>query len=207
MNMLRPVLFCLALACPAAAFPPPGLGNVLESISFRAEAKQKKEKPRKQKRKKANAGNQAIKTKQLKPITTGAGFANVITLEDRVNERLHQMTAQSGDLRAAQNFEEQKLHRVETYLRIEQERKAILRALDVGSLRASQINTLDGDGFSLLHHVVKSGWTDIAEKLLRAGGDPDIKDVTGRTARDWARILKNPEMSALLETRKAPKKP
>lgn len=163
---------------------------------------QKKQNTQKKQGKKKQHNKNQVQTKKLKLITTGAGFANEITLEDRVNDRLSQMQAQSGDLTAAQNFEEQKQHRIDSYIRIEQERKAILRALEDGSLRAERINALDGDGFNVLHHVVKSGWTDIAEKLLRAGEDPDVKDVTGRSAREWAHLLNNPGMAALLDRQK-----
>jgi len=138
--------------------------------------------------------------------TVKAAVVRTITLEERANERLSEMISQSGDLTAAENFRLQKEHREKAFVAIETERQQIIRAIESGRLNAENLNRLEDDGFSLFHHVVISGWTDLAIRLLPLGANPDARDASGRSARDWAHALNYTSMIKALEPKPPPAK-
>ena len=144
-----------------------------------------------------------VAVRQPKVSTINAAVVRTVTLEDRANERLSEMISQSGDLTAAENFRQQKEHREKEFVMIETQRQQIMRDIETGRLNAENLNRLEDDGFSLFHHVVISGWTDLAIRLLPLGADPDTKDASGRSAREWAHALNYTSMIKALE----PKQP
>ena len=65
--------------------------------------------------------------------------------------------------------------------------------------RGANLNFVSNDKQSALVLAVGASKTDICRILLENGADPDIKDVMGMSAYDYARLFKNDEILAMME--------
>lgn len=71
--------------------------------------------------------------------------------------------------------------------------------LDILIKSGAEINHLQSDGVSALMLAAGAGHSDIVKILLERGADTEIKDQLGMTAREYAALLKKPEIITLLE--------
>lgn len=210
------ILSFLIAQSPFAAFGPMPSTDGAQGLRVEVNNNQKKvNKPNKNKgnwkgkqkhRKGNNRKNQGGGQRRPKVVSTTAKVVNTITLEERATDRLNAMVSSSGDLTAKENFQEQKKVREAQFVLIESERQRFKQLLVEGRLSAQDLNGIQSDGFSIFHHVVISGWGDIASRMLEVGADPDVKDASGQSARDWARTLGYSSMTALFDAKK-PRQP
>lgn len=59
--------------------------------------------------------------------------------------------------------------------------ECILKCIDLMKLDIDNVDTIDGDGNSFLHHAVCTGQQDIVNKLLECGAQPNMKNNQGVT--------------------------
>ncbi len=208
------ILSFLIAQSPLAGFGPMPSTDGAQGLRFEVNKDQKKVnkpnknkgKPKQKHRKGNNRNNQGGGQRRPKVISTTAKVVKTITLEERATDRLNAMVSSSGDLGAKQNFLEQKKVREQQFVLIEGERQRFKQLLVEGRLSAQDLNSVQSDGFTIFHHVVISGWGDIASRMIEVGADPDVKDASGRSARDWARTLGYSSMTALFDAKK-PRQP
>jgi ankyrin repeat protein len=85
---------------------------------------------------------------------------------------------------------------------VQAERLAVVRVL-LANPRVD-VNAVDENGQSALHHAAEQGAPEIAKLLLDHGARRDVRDRAGRTAHDIAVAAKHPKVAALLEAPRAP---
>ncbi len=61
------------------------------------------------------------------------------------------------------------------------------------------VNTQEGNGWTALHSAAKAGSTGAIQLLLKNNANPNIRDVTGRTAYDQAELMQHYDAMALLK--------
>lgn len=61
------------------------------------------------------------------------------------------------------------------------------------------VNLLEGNGWTALHSAARNGSVPVVRLLLQKGANKTIKDKTGRTAADQARLAKHYDVLQLLK--------
>lgn len=77
----------------------------------------------------------------------------------------------------------------------------VLSALDRVLQESPQIDALDSRGFTALHHAAARGYSQICQRLLRAGAERSLRDNLGRSAYDFAVMGGFSETANLLQER------